>query len=111
MTGHTRQSLDWIGVHSDGWLFYHLPRRTLSGFVADWREAGGEKPFVMAMGVELAECDPEPIQQGLCARGEGFVEYFRDLESIGVDHVLVSVKGEDSEKALTRFAEEVMKPA
>ncbi len=108
VTGNARQSVEWIGEHGDGWLFYHLPRRTLGDYIDDWREAGGEKPFAMAMSVELADTDPEPIHQGIRARSEWFVEYFRELEEWGVDHVLVSVKGEDSESALTRFATEVV---
>lgn len=109
VTGHARQSLSWIGEHGDGWLFYHLPRRTLTDYVEDWREAGGDKPFAMAMSVELADTDPEPIQQGIRARSEWFIEYFRELDGMGVDHALVSVQGEHSEAALTRFAETVMK--
>lgn len=108
VTGRSRQSVEWIGSYGDGWLFYHLPRRTLESYLADWREVGGEKPFAMAMGIELAECEPEPIHQGIRAKGEWFVEYFRELAEMGVDHVLVSVKGEDSEDALGRFAEDVM---
>lgn len=108
VTGHARQSLSWIATHGDGWLFYHLPRRTLEEYVADWREVGDEKPFAMAMGAELADTEPEPIQQGLRARGEWFVEYFRELDEIGIDHVLVSVEGDDPENALTEFAEDVI---
>lgn len=108
VTGRARQSLEWIGSHGDGWLFYHLPQRTLESYLSNWREVGGKKPFSMAMGVELAECEPEPIHQGVRAREEWFVEYFRELAEMGVDHVLVSVKGGDSEAALTRFAGEVI---
>lgn len=108
VTGNARQSVEWIGEHGDGWLFYHLPRRTLETYLDEWREVGGEKPFAMAMGVELADTEPEPIQQGIRARSEWFVEYFRELQAWGVDHVLVSVKGADRELALARFAERVM---
>lgn len=108
VTGRARQSLEWIGSHGDGWLFYHLPRRTLESYLDDWSEVGGGKPFAMAMGVEFADTDPEPIHQGVRARSEWFVEYFRELEAMGVDHALVSVRGADSEAALTRFAVEVM---
>lgn len=108
VTGHARQSLDWIGEHGDGWLFYHLPRRTLEDYLDDWRAASGGKPFAMSMGVELADTDPEHVEQGFRARSDWFVEYFRELEDWGVDHVLASVRGEDREAALTRFAEEVI---
>ncbi|WP_409338731.1 TIGR03571 family LLM class oxidoreductase [Halalkalicoccus ordinarius] len=111
VTGRSRQSLEWIGEHGDGWLFYHLPRRTLEDYLDDWRGVGGGKPFVMAVGVDLVAdpgADPEPIEQGFRAGSDWFVEYFRDLERMGVDHVLVSVRGDDPERALAAFAEDVM---
>lgn len=108
VTGHARQSLPWIGEHGDGWLFYHLPRRTLEDYLDDWREASGEKPFAMSMGVELADTDPEHIEQGFRARSDWFVEYFREIGEWGVDHVLVSVRGAEREAALARFASEVI---
>lgn len=111
VTGRSRQSLEWIGEHGDGWLFYHLPRRTLEDYVADWRDVAGEKPFSLAVNVDLAAdpgAEPEPIEQGFRAGSDWFVEYFRDLDRMGVDHVLVSVRGDDPERALTAFAEDVM---
>jgi len=40
-TGHARQSREWIAEHGNGWLFYHLPERTLEDYLADWREGRG----------------------------------------------------------------------
>jgi luciferase-type oxidoreductase len=111
VTGRARQSLEWIGEHSDGWLCYHLPCRTLEDYLADWRDVGGGKPFAFAVGVELAPdpgADPEPIEQGFRAGREWFVEYFRAIEAMGVDHVLVSVRGDDPERGLAAFAGDVM---
>ena len=112
VTGHARQSLDWIGANGDGWLFYHLPRRTLGDYIDDWRDASGGKPFALAVNVELAadpNADPEPIDQGFRAGSEWFVEYFRDLGAMGVDHVLVSIADGGTERTLTAFADDVMK--
>jgi len=110
-TGHARQDLDWIAEHGDGWLFYHLPDRTLETYLADWREAAGEKPYAMAVRTELAEdpaAGPEHVHQGYRAGSEWFVEYFRELDRTGVDHVLVSAGGDDPRRGLTRFAETVL---
>ena len=110
-TGHARQDLAWIAEHGDGWLFYHLPDRTLETYLADWREAAGEKPYAMAVRTELAEdptADPEHVHQGYRAGSEWFVEYFRGLDRMGVDHVLVSAGGDDPRRAATRFAEGVI---
>jgi alkanesulfonate monooxygenase SsuD/methylene tetrahydromethanopterin reductase-like flavin-dependent oxidoreductase (luciferase family) len=100
----------WIGENGDGWLFYQLPRDTLSSFLDEWREAAGEKPFAMAVRTELAEdptAGPEHVHQGFRAGSEWFLEYFRDLDSMGVDHVLVSAGGDES-RSLERFAETVL---
>jgi luciferase-type oxidoreductase len=109
-TGHARQDVEWIGENGDGWLFYQLPRDTLSSFLDEWREAAGEKPFAMAVRTELAEdptAGPEHVHQGFRAGSEWFLEYFRDLDSMGVDHVLVSAGGDES-RSLERFAETVL---
>lgn len=114
VTGRSRQSLEWIGEHADGWLFYQLPLDTLEGFLADWREATPEpKPFAMGLGVDLA-ADPtaerEHVHQGFRAGAEWFVDYFRDLERRGVDHVAVSLRAGDRnpEAVLDEFATGVL---
>ncbi len=110
-TGHARQDLEWIAENGDGWLFYHLPESTLESFLTDWREHAGEKPFSMAMGVEFADetaTEPTPIHQGMRADPEWFGEYFRDIERLGVDHVIVGLGGEDREQALETFEAEVL---
>ncbi|GAB3420107.1 LLM class oxidoreductase [Haloparvum alkalitolerans] len=112
-TGHARQTVDWIGDHGDGWLFYHLPESTLESYLDDWRAAAGDKPFAMAMQVDLADdptADPEHVHQGFRAGTEWFREYVRDLEDAGVDHLLVGLRGDDPERELERFASEVMEP-
>ncbi|WP_254766651.1 LLM class oxidoreductase [Salinilacihabitans rarus] len=111
-TGHARQSVEWIGDHGDGWLFYHLPPETLDGFLDDWRAAAGAKPFAMAVRVAFADdpaAEPEPLHLGYRAGADWFREYFADLERRGVDHVIVSVVDEaDPERGLERFAGEVI---
>jgi luciferase-type oxidoreductase len=110
-TGRSRQSMEWLGEHGDGWLFYHLPEDTLASFLDDWRAVAGAKPYTMAMRVDLADdptADPEPVHQGYRAGAEWFVDYFRRVEALGVDHVLVGPGGDDREAALTRFVERVV---
>ncbi|MFC6835786.1 TIGR03571 family LLM class oxidoreductase [Halomarina ordinaria] len=110
-TGRARQSLEWLGEHGDGWLFYHLPESTLESYLADWRQVAGEKPYAMAVRTELADdpgAGPDPRHLGYRAGSEWFVDYFRGLEDLGVDHVLVSPTGDDPEADLARFAETVV---
>ena len=110
-TGFARQDVDWIGEHGDGWLFYHLPEDTLASYLDDWRAAAGDKPYAMAVRTELAaglDDGPEHVHQGFRASADWFVDYFRRLDELGVDHVLVSPGGDDPERALTRFAAAVV---
>ena len=111
-TGFSRQSIEWIADHGDGWFFYHLPEKTLGSYLDDWRDAAGDAPYAMAVRTELAddpEADPEHRHLGYRAGAEWFVEYFRGLQDSGVDHVLVSpAGGDDPEAAMTRFAETVV---
>ncbi|PCR89206.1 LLM class oxidoreductase [Natrinema ejinorense] len=110
-TGHARQSREWIAEHGDGWLFYHLPERTLEDYLTDWREAAGEKPFTIAVRVELADdptAEPEPLHLGYRAGVGWFRDYFRRLESYGLDHAIVGIQNDDREAALSTFADEVL---
>ncbi len=110
-TGNARQSDAWIADHGDGWLFYHLPERTLESYLADWQERAGEKPFAIAIRVELADdptAAPEPLHLGFHAGIEWFQDYFRRLEEYGLDHAIVSIENDDAKRGLTRFAEGVV---
>ena len=110
-TGHARQSREWIAEHGNGWLFYHLPERTLEDYLADWREAAGQKPFAIAVQVELADdptADPEHLHLGFRAGIEWFQEYFGRLEAMGLDHAIVGIRNDDREAALSTFADEII---
>ncbi len=110
-TGNARQSREWIADHGDGWLFYHLPERTLESYIETWRADAGGKPYVMAVRIELADepgAEPEPLHLGYRAGTEWLQEYFTRLEGYGVDHVIVSLENENSAAAMTRVAEAII---
>ena len=110
-TGNARQSTEWIADHGDGWLFYHLPESTLESYLETWRDLAGEKPFVIAVKVALADdptADAEPLHLGHRAGVEWFRRYFRRLEEYGLDHVIVGLEADDPERAMETFATEVL---
>ena len=110
-TGNSRQSDEWIAEHGDGWLFYHLPESTLERYLSTWRELAGEKPFAIAVRVELADdptAGPEPLHLGFHAGVEWFRDYFRRLEAYGLDHAIIGIQNDDTEAALSMFADEIV---
>ncbi|NHN61215.1 MULTISPECIES: LLM class oxidoreductase [Halorussus] len=113
VTGHSRQSLDWIADRGDGWLQYRFPENTLENVLADWREAAGDKPYAQAMTVEL-KADPgaemEHVHQGFAAGSEWLVDHVRALADRGVDHLAVGLRGgdRDARTVLAQFADEVL---
>jgi len=110
-TGHARQSVEWIAEHGDGWLFYHLPDDTLQTYLEKWRRLAGDKPFVIAVRVALADdptAGPEPIHLGYRAGVDWFRTYFGRLRDYGLDHVIVSLVDDDPERAMTTFADEII---
>jgi len=110
-TGYARQSIEWIADHGDGWLFYHLPEDTLQTYLDDWRELAGDKPFVIAVQVELADdpaADPEHLHLGYRAGVDWFRDYFRRLEEFGLDHAIVGLRSEHPQQAMSTFADEII---
>ena len=114
VTGHARQSVDWIADEGDGWVYYQRDVDDLAAMVSDWRERTDEyKPFVQVMHVDLdpdPTADAEPIHQGYAAGSEWFVERLRAVADCGVDHVMINVRhgGRDTRAVLTEFAEDVL---
>lgn len=113
VTGHARQSLDWIADHGDGWLQYQMPPNTVESVVGDWREAAGDKPYAQALTVNLKadpEAEMEHVHQGYAAGSEWFVDHFRTLADLGVDHVAIGIRGSDRDArtVLAQFADEVL---
>ena len=110
-TGYARQSIEWIADHGDGWLFYHLPDDTLRTYLDDWRDHAGDKPFVIAVQVELADdpaAAPEHLHLGYRAGVDWFRDYFHRLEEFGLDHVIVGLRADQPQQALSTFADEVI---
>lgn len=110
-TGNARQSTEWIAENGDGWVFYHLPESTLESYLDTWRERAGEKPFVIAIRVALADdpaAEPEPLHLGYRAGVEWFRQYFRRLEGLGLDHAIVGFEAADPRGAMATFAAEII---
>jgi luciferase-type oxidoreductase len=96
VTGNSRQSVEWIAQHGDGWLYYPQGIEQQAQTVQRWRSlAPTFKPFAQSLYVDLAEDPnegPTPIHLGFCAGHRFMTDYFGSLEKIGVNHVGINLK-------------------
>lgn len=96
VTGHSRQTLEWIATNSDGWLFYPQNVPQQASLIHQWRAATPYfKPFAQSLYIDLAEDPneaPSPIFLGLRAGRHHLVDYLTRLKSIGVNHVGLNLK-------------------
>jgi len=66
---------------------------------------------VIAVRVALADdptADLEHLHLGYRAGVDWFRTYFGRLQDYGLDHVVVSLQADDPERAMTRFADDVI---
>jgi hypothetical protein len=96
VTGSSRQSVEWIAEHGDGWLQYPREIEEQAQTIQRWRSlAPTFKPFAQSLYVDLAEDPnegPTPIFLGVRAGHRFLTNYFGSLEKIGVNHVGINLK-------------------
>ncbi len=100
VTGHSRQSLDWIAEHSDGWLTYPRPVEHQQKFVAQWHAALAStgqswKSFSQSLYIDLlADVDaaPQPIHLGYRLGRNHLIAHLNGLRDAGVNHVTFNVR-------------------
>ncbi|MDC8004309.1 LLM class oxidoreductase [Aureisphaera galaxeae] len=118
ITGFSQQSMEWNAAHGDGWMYY--PRNLTQQYhsITQWRElidATGvnDKPFMQPLYIDLQEDDdykPEPIHLGFRIGTNYLIEYFNQLENIGVNHIALNLRFNpiDIEQTLERLAKKVL---
>lgn len=101
VTGHSRQSLDWIARESHGWINYPRPPKIQRMIVDDWRqqvmtECGPVyKPFIQSLYIDLdalPSTPPSPIHLGFRLGRDHLRTLLENLQEIGVDHVILNLK-------------------
>ena len=119
VTGSSRQSLEWIAEHSDGWITYPRPLEQQADLVARWRAAVATatpdvfKPFAQSFYLDLADApdeQPTPIHLGFRS-GRNFVfRFFDDLREAGVNHVALNLKygRRDASEVLEEIGQEIL---
>jgi len=118
ITGNSRQSVEWIAKNGDGWMYYPRNLYQQENTITQYRQLMHESsdldnPFMQPLYVDLQEDDdfiPQPIHLGLRIGTKHLIEYFKLLESIGVNHVAINLRfnTNDMDKTLERLAKRVL---
>jgi luciferase-type oxidoreductase len=119
VTGQSRQTCEWIALHSDGWLTYPRPPAVQANLVARWRSLAGQvaperfKPFAQSLYIDLVEAAdafPTPIHLGYRLGRNTLLKLLRSLEAIGVNHVILNLKygSRPASEVLEEIGEEIL---
>ncbi|WP_400079019.1 LLM class oxidoreductase [Winogradskyella sp. R77965] len=116
ITGYSQQSLEWNAEHGDGWMYYPRNLYQQQHTIRQWRELipqAYSKPFMQPLYVDLQEDDnfrPEPIHLGFKIGANHLVNYFKNLQEIGVNHVAINLRFNKNkiEDTLQQLAEKVL---
>lgn len=100
ITGYSQQSLEWNAEHGDGWMYY--PRNLLQQqhMIKQWREliqgfGKFDKPFLQPLYVDLhknKDYKPQPIHLGFRIGVNYLIDYFQQLQEVGVNHVAINLR-------------------
>lgn len=119
VTGNSRQGLDWIAQHSDGWITYPRSLAQQAEVAAHWRGAvdavapGSFKPFTQSFYVDLSDDPdqpPQPIHLGIRGGRHALFRHLDGLRSVGVHHVILNLKygARDAAEVMEEIGREVL---
>ncbi len=100
VTGNSRQSVDWIAQHADGWLMYPRPLPIQQKVVTQWHDSLNAqdepwKPFAQSLYIDLVAnpaAPAEPIHLGYRLGRDTLIAHLNALRDIGVNHVLFNIR-------------------
>ena len=119
VTGSSRQALEWIAEHSDGWITYPRSLEQQGQLAARWRAAvagvapGVFKPFAQSFYVDLTDDPdgpPEPLHLGFRGGRNVVYRYLEGLRTAGVHHVILNFKyaRRNVDEILEEFGREIL---
>ncbi len=118
MTGHSRQTIEWIAEHADGWMYYPRNLYMQEHNITEWRNAIPKtqkfgKPFMQPLYVDLQDDDdftPQHIHLGFRLGANHLINYFHQLKSLGVNHVGINLRFNSGkiEHTLEQLAKKVL---
>lgn len=118
LTGFSRQTMEWNAEHADGWMSYPRSPMQQAYTIAEWRRRitdyhDFDKPLMQPLYVILEKNDdfkPHSIQLGLRIGANYLIEYFNNIQQIGVNHVAINLRfnSRNMEATLEELAEKVL---
>lgn len=100
VTGRSRQTMDWVAKHADGWLMYPQPIPAQTQILAMWHNTLAEaeqpwKPFAQSLYIDLVE-DPTtpatPIHLGFRLGRDALLHHLEASRGIGVNHITLNLR-------------------
>lgn len=100
VTGRSRQTLEWVAEHADGWLMYPQPIPAQTQVLAAWRAALDKveqpwKPFAQSLYIDLVEdpdTQPTPIHLGFRLGRHALLAHLEASRDIGVNHITLNLR-------------------
>ena len=100
VTGHSGQHLDWIAENADGWLYYPRDFNFLKRSLQNWNDSLTKtkqpwKPYMQSLYIDVlkdTKAMPKPIHLGFQSGMDFLVSYLKNLETLGVNHVILNLK-------------------
>jgi luciferase-type oxidoreductase len=119
ITGRAQQPLEWIAQHADAWIMYPQPLPLQAIKLRAWLEAqarlgiAAPKPFGQSLYIDLvgeAGARQSPIHLGFRLGRRALVAHLRELQELGVGHVVLNLKygSRDAAEVLDELGQEVL---
>ncbi|MGB1234943.1 MAG: LLM class oxidoreductase [Planktomarina sp.] len=118
ITGGSGQTPEWGAEHGNGWITYPRNAAMQGKFISEYRgrmaDAGQpNKPVMQSLYVDLmpkASMPPRPIHLGFATGTDYLIEYLKEVEALGVNHVAINLRlnNVDIEETLERLGTEVL---
>lgn len=98
-TGYSKQTMEWIQKHMDGWLFYAQYFQDQKQLVEKWhRETNQFKPFLNMLRIDLSNNPNEtvkPIKGGYRLGRKALLQVLKAYESINTNHIILTFTNEN----------------
>jgi luciferase-type oxidoreductase len=101
VTGQSRQPMEWIAANAHGWITYQRAPDMQREVIKAWRTLVADqcgnvfKPISQSLYIDLSDDPDQPpvkIHQGYIIGRNPLLVMFQELESAGMNHILIQLK-------------------